>query len=61
MIVLQQNCGKGYESTVSALEAGLNAAVLCIQEPFWEIEAFLMQLTTFIGLPGQAIGRTCGL
>lgn len=55
MIVLQQNCGKEYESTVSALEAGLDAAVLCIQEPFWEIEAFLMQLTTFIGLPGQAI------
>ena len=36
MIVLQQNCGEGYESTISALEAGLglNAAIVCIQEPF---------------------------
>ena len=36
MLVLQQNCGKGYECTISALEAGLglDAAVVCIQEPF---------------------------
>ena len=36
MLVVQQNCGKGYECTISALEAalGLNAAVVCIQEPF---------------------------
>ena len=36
MIVVQHNCGKGYESTISALEAGLglNAAVVCIQELF---------------------------
>ena len=36
MLVIQQNCGKGYEYTVSALEAGLglNAGVVCIQEPF---------------------------
>ena len=36
MIVLQQNCGKRYESTILALEAGLglNAAIVCIQEPF---------------------------
>ena len=36
MLVVQQNCGKGYESTISALEAGLglNAGVVCIQEPF---------------------------
>ena len=36
MLLVQQNCGKGYECTISALEAGLglNAAVVCIQEPF---------------------------
>ena len=36
MLVIQQNCGKGYECTISALEAGLglDAAVVCIQEPF---------------------------
>ena len=36
MLVVQQNCGKGYECTISALEAtlGLNAAVVCIQESF---------------------------
>ena len=36
MLVIQQNCGKGYECTISALEAGLglNAGVVCIQEPF---------------------------
>ena len=36
MLVLQQKCGKGYECTISALEAGLglNASVVCIQEPF---------------------------
>ena len=36
MLVVQQNCGKGYECTISALEAGLglNASVVCIQEPF---------------------------
>ncbi len=34
--MIQQNCGKGYECTISALEAGLGlgAAVVCIQEPF---------------------------
>ena len=34
MLVVQQNCGKGYECTISALEAGLGASVVCIQEPF---------------------------
>ena len=36
MIVVQYNYGKGYESTIFAFEAGLglNAAVVCIQEPF---------------------------
>ena len=36
MLVVQQNCGKGYECTISALEAGLglDVAVVCIQEPF---------------------------
>ncbi len=35
MLVIQQNCGKGYECTISALEAGLGleAAIVCIQEP----------------------------
>ena len=36
MLVVQQNCGKRYEYTISALEAGLSlgAAVVCIQETF---------------------------
>lgn len=36
MLVVQQDCGKGYECTISALKAGLglNAEVVCIQEPF---------------------------
>ncbi len=36
MLVIQQNCGKEYEGTISALEAGLglDAAIVCIQEPF---------------------------
>ena len=36
MLVLLQNCGKGYECTISALEArlGLKARIVCIQEPF---------------------------
>ncbi len=36
MLVIQQNCVKGYECTISALEAGLglDAAIVCIQEPF---------------------------
>ena len=36
MLVIQQNCGKGYECTISALEAGLglDAGIVCIQEPF---------------------------
>ena len=42
MLVIQQNWGKGYEYTISALEAGLglDAAVVCIQKPFlgiWSI------------------------
>ena len=37
MLVVQQNCGKGYKCTISALEAGLGleAAVVYIQEPFF--------------------------
>lgn len=36
MLVVQQNCSKGYECTVSVLKAGLglDAAVVCIQELF---------------------------
>lgn len=36
MLVVQQNCGKGYECTIYALEAGLglDARIVCIQEPF---------------------------
>ena len=36
MLVIQQNCGKGYECTISAFEAGLGlgARIVCIQEPF---------------------------
>ena len=36
MLVIQQNCGKGYEYTISALETALSlgASIVCIQEPF---------------------------
>lgn len=36
MLVIQQNCGKGYECIIGALEAGLglDASVVYIQEPF---------------------------
>ena len=36
MLVVQQNCGKGYKCTIFALEAGLGlkAGIVCIQEPF---------------------------
>ena len=36
MLVIQQNCGKGYECTISALEArlGLDVVVVCIQKLF---------------------------
>ena len=36
MLIVQQNCSKGYKYTIAALEAGLsfNASVICIQEPF---------------------------
>ena len=36
MLVIYQNCSKGYECTISALEAGLSlkAVIVCIQELF---------------------------
>ena len=36
MLVIQQNCGKDYECTISALEArlSLKIEIACIQEPF---------------------------
>ncbi len=36
MLVVQQNCGKGYECTISALESALSlkASLVYIQEPF---------------------------
>ena len=36
MLVVQQNCQKGYENTISALEAALEigAGLVCLQEPF---------------------------
>ena len=36
MLVIQQNSGKGYEGTISALEIALSlgATMVCIQEPF---------------------------
>ena len=43
MLLVQQNCGKEYEYTISALETGLglDARIVCIQEPFfWEPEYF---------------------
>ncbi len=36
MLVIHQNCGKGYKCFISALEAGLGleAAIVCIQKLF---------------------------
>lgn len=36
ILMIQQNCSKGYECTISALKAGLglDAKFVCIQEPF---------------------------
>lgn len=36
MLVIQQNCGRVYESTVMALEAALDigAGIILLQEPF---------------------------
>ena len=36
MLVVQHNCGQGYESTIMALETGLTveAGIFMIQEPF---------------------------
>lgn len=38
MLIVQQNCKKGYEYTISVLEAGLglDAGFVCIREPFLE-------------------------
>lgn len=36
VLVIQQNCGRGYESTIAALETSLSigAGIVCLQEPF---------------------------
>ncbi len=36
MLLVQHNCGQGYESTIMALETGLSveAGIVMIQEPF---------------------------
>ena len=36
MLVIQHNCGRGYESTIASLEAALSigAGIVCLQEPF---------------------------
>ncbi len=36
MLIIQHNCGRGYESTVMALETALNigAGIVMLQEPF---------------------------
>ncbi len=36
MLVVQHNCGRGYESTIAALETSLSigAGIACLQEPF---------------------------
>ena len=61
MLVIQQNCGKGYECTISVLEVelGLETSVVCIQEPFWEIEALVIQGLTYTGHPEQTIKEIC--
>ena len=36
MLVIQHNCGRGYESTIATLEMSLSigAGIVCLQEPF---------------------------
>lgn len=36
MLVVQHNCGRGYESTIAALETAISteAGIVCLQEPF---------------------------
>lgn len=36
MLLIQHNCGRGYESTIAALETSLSigAGIACLQEPF---------------------------
>lgn len=36
MLVIPHNCGRGYESTIAALETALSigAGMVCLQEPF---------------------------
>ena len=36
MLVVQHNCGRGYESTIASLETAISveAGIVCLQEPF---------------------------
>lgn len=62
MFVVEQNCGKGYECTctISALEAGLglNASVVCIQEPFLGNKS-LVRAEFNLYWPSGTIGGIC--
>ena len=49
MLVVQYNCGQGYESTVMALETALSirAGIVMVQEPFISNRRFLTADLTF--------------
>lgn len=36
MLVIQHNCGRGYENTIASLETAISigAGIVCLQEPF---------------------------
>ena len=61
MLVVQQNCGKGYECIISILEArlGLDAAVVYIQELFLGNQSISQAGFTYIDLLEQTTGKTC--
>lgn len=54
MLVIQHNCGRGYESTIAALETTLSigAGMVCLQEPLLGTKVLPMAHLIFIGQEG---------
>lgn len=63
MLEIQQNCDKGYECTLSILEAelGLEALKVYIQKPFLGNQSLAHSGIIYIGLLEQIIGKECKL
>lgn len=51
MLIVQHNCGRGYESTVMALETALSigAGLVMLQEPFIGNRELVQVRSIFIG------------